>query len=122
MSILNLTHHDATLEQLEAGVVEPSDKATVRNLLTFVDLPTLDELRQRAYKLAEYADMEGVKKAMIEAPSYLISLLEAELIAHNIQPVHSFYGRWTTEKLDVDGRILAGIVFKHMGFIEIDMF
>ena len=33
--ILNLTHHAATPEQVEAGVVEPTEKARVQELLTF---------------------------------------------------------------------------------------
>ena len=65
MSILNLTQHDATPEQLEAGVVEPSDKTLVCEMLTFDDFPTEEKIRMRAYDLAEYAQMEGLRRAMI---------------------------------------------------------
>ena len=46
MSILNLTRHGATPQQLEAGVVELSDKTLVCELLTFDDFPTEEKIRE----------------------------------------------------------------------------
>ena len=121
MSVLNLTQHDATPEQLEAGVVEPSDKAKVRRLLTFVDIPSEREIRARAYEIAEYADREGAKKAMIGGVSYLMSILEAELIAFNIQPVYAFSRFESVEEVQPDGSVVKKTVFRHVGFIEVRM-
>ena len=46
MSILNLTQHGATPQQLEAGVVELSDKTLVCELLPFDDFPTEEKIRE----------------------------------------------------------------------------
>ena len=122
MSILNLTQHGATPQQLEAGVVEPSDKTLVCELLTFDDFPTEEKIRERAYDLAEYAQMEGPCKAMISGPPYLMSSLEAELIAHNIQPVYAFSGRVSVDEVQADGSVVKKTVFRHVRFIEVDTF
>jgi len=117
---LNLTEHDATPQQLEAGVVEPSDKAKVRRLLVFDDFPTEEKVRQRAYDLAEYAQMEGSRKAMISGPPFMMSILEAELIALNIQPVYSFSGRVSVNEVLPDGSVVRKTVSRHIGFVELD--
>jgi hypothetical protein len=122
VSILNLTQHGATPQQLEAGVVEPSDKTLVCEMLTFDDFPTEEKIRQRAYDLAEYAWMEGPCKAMISGPPYLMSILEAELIAHNIQPVYAFSMRESVEEAQPDGSVVKKTVLRHVGFVELDTF
>lgn len=121
MSILNLTQRDATPEQVEAGVVEPSDKILVRELLTFEDLPTLDEIRLWTYDLAECARRDRARRAMIGGAPYLMSFLEANLIVHNIQPVYSFSRREIIDEVQPDGSVVKKVVFKHLGFIEVDM-
>jgi len=121
VSILNLTRHGATPQQLEAGVVESSDKTLVRELSTFDDFPTEGKILLRAYDLAEYARMEGPRKAMISGPPYLMSRLEAELIAHNIQPVYAFSGRVSVDEVQPDGSVVKKTVFRHVGFIEVSM-
>ena len=52
--MLNLTQHEATAEQLAAGVIEPSivNKPLIQALLTFTGLPTRSEVEQRAEELA----------------------------------------------------------------------
>jgi len=57
MTILNLTQHLATPEQVAAGVVDllPQQRELLRELLTFDDLPTPGEVEARAEKLASLA-------------------------------------------------------------------
>ena len=53
MSILNLTQHAATKEQVEDGVIdlEGEELAELKRLLTFNTLLSLDEIRDRAILL-----------------------------------------------------------------------
>jgi hypothetical protein len=48
--ILNLTQHNASAEQIEAGVVDlpPSYREKLVELLTFNELPSADEVKKRA--------------------------------------------------------------------------
>ncbi|MCH8500262.1 MAG: hypothetical protein LAT63_17475, partial [Marinobacter sp.] len=59
MKIINLTQHKATSEQIAAGVVDLSENA--RNFLverlTFAQIPTKQELEDRAADIAEMAAM-----------------------------------------------------------------
>ena len=50
MKILNLTQHSASVEQLEAGIVDLPDELHTRlaGLLTFTELPSEQELEARA--------------------------------------------------------------------------
>ena len=66
--------------------------------------------------------MEGLRKAMISGPPYLMSSLEAELIAQNVQPVYAFSKRESTEKVQPDGSVVKKTVFRHVRFIEVDTF
>ena len=65
MTIINLTQHAASPEQLAAGVFEPADKVAVSKLLTFTSPPTWDEMDRRADDLAEIAVSAGADGAMI---------------------------------------------------------
>ena len=53
MIILNLTQHNTSTAQYDMGVREPSEKSRVRALLTFVEIPTIEEMRERAEELAD---------------------------------------------------------------------
>ena len=59
MTILNLTQHVATPDQIAAGVVEPTAKKVVQELLTFASPPTATEIHDRAAKLAALAVGHG---------------------------------------------------------------
>lgn len=122
MIILNLTQHPATPEQLEAGVVEPTDKASVKALLTFEDLPDQREIRARAADLAAIAYYDGAfdDAAMIGGAPYLMSALEEMLLDSGIQPVYAFSRRESIEATNADGSIQKQNVFRHIGFITVD--
>ena len=56
--ILNLTQHPATTEQIEAGVVDLPDsvRPALIGWLTFSQLPSREEIEDRAEALALLAD------------------------------------------------------------------
>lgn len=115
--ILNLTQHIATNEQLAQGVVEPQDKAAVQRALTFDRIPTPSVLRNRADILGIVARMSGCKSAMIGGASYLMPILERELLSVGIRPLYSFTERRAIEKTLPDGTVEKTSVFQHVGFV-----
>ncbi|MEM2498229.1 MAG: hypothetical protein QXR81_07640 [Candidatus Nezhaarchaeales archaeon] len=140
--ILNLTQHPATPEQVEAGVVEPSAplKERIQKLLTFDELPSLPEIRERARKLVETIDdyLEDLEKrgviatspsgeanyevygAMIGGAPYLMRPLEEELIKAGVKPLYAFSKRITSELRKPDGTVEKRSIFVHAGFIEVE--
>lgn len=119
MNILNLTQHGATLEQQSQGVVEPENKATVQCLLTFSNIPSKEEMAERAEALAEVATSHGVNSAMIGGAPYFMSALEAALKAHGVKPVYAFSVRESADVPQPDGSIRKVAVFRHLGFVEV---
>jgi len=115
--ILNLTQHPATPEQVSAGVFEPQDKSEVQRLLTFDDLPSSEEVWDRARKLAQIARREGATSAMIGGAPYLMAPLEEELVqgGSSVAPLYAFSVRKSVEKV-VDGQTVKASVFVHIGF------
>ncbi len=115
MTIINLTQHMATAEQVAQGVVEPADKAVVKNSLTFTRPPTPAEIDERADCLAGLA--EGHHAAMIGGAGYLMPALERALRARGIVPLHSFTQRVTREEPRPDGTVEKVSVFAHVGWV-----
>lgn len=124
MWTLNLTQHAPTPDQIEAGVIEPPPgvKEKVKDLLTFTDIPSRGELRQRAMELAEIAakakTQYGAHRAMIGGAPYFMAPLEKALRERGIVPVYAFSVRESTETLGEDGAVHKQVVFVHKGFIE----
>jgi len=121
MRILNLTQHKPTPEQVSAGVVEPAeeDKQTIRNALTFDDLPTAEKIERRAQALAKVAK-RYCDSAMIGGAPYLMSALERALKERGIKPLYAFSKREVVEEQLSDGSVKKTQVFKHLGFVEVD--
>ena len=117
MRILNLTQHLATPEQVEAGVVEPADKALVQQLLTFDELPSIEEIQRRSVKLLDIC--RGYTYVMLGGAPYLMGTLEGVLIDHVITPVYAYSKRVSVEQV-VDGVVTKSTVFKHIGFVGLD--
>lgn len=120
--ILNLTQHEATPEQVSAGVVtSPADEAGIRALLTFKNLPTREEIQYRAISLAAIAanffkGEDGA--ALIGGAPYLMAPLERELHHRGIVPLYSFSERVSEERTTPSGEVVKTNVFKHVGFVE----
>lgn len=118
--ILNLTQHEATPEQLAAGVEEPGTrKGSVQALLTFRDLPSREEIAARAVALAALAQGYGASAAMIGGALWLMAPLEAALRGLGIRPLYAFSVRESVEETAPDGSVRKVAVFRHKGFVEV---
>lgn len=119
MKILNLTQHSASPEQLKAGVynLEGEQLATLKRLLTFENLPSRDEVGERASAIAELARKEGAEEAMIGGAPFLMGKLENALMAGGVKPLYAFSRRESVETVR-DGETIKTSVFRHIGFVE----
>ena len=121
--ILNLTQHPATPEQIEAGVVDLPDsvRPALIGWLTFSQLPSREEIEDRAEALALLADSllpeEGNPAAMIGGAPYLMAALEAALRNQRIRPLYAFSRRESIEQVLPDGTVRKTSIFRHAGFI-----
>ena len=115
MRVLNLTQHVVTKDQIDAGVFEPDEetKNKLKKLLTFEDIPSYAEMKDRAAHIANIAKSFDVKYAMIGGAPYFMHDLEEALKTRFISPLHAF-----TKRESVDGpNGEKKSVFKHVGFV-----
>ena len=120
MKIVNLTQHQASAEQIEAGVYNLTEEAhAVREALTFSSLPTQNEIVRRAEIIAGIASTHGVKYAMIGGAPYLMGALEKELKKKGIQPLYSFSERVSVESVGENGEVIKTSVFQHKGWVQV---
>src|SRR5690554_1558364 len=117
--ILNLTQHNATAEQKAVGVVEPheSEKADIKRCLTFDVLPSTEEIRVRARRLAGLALSLGATCAVIEGAPFLMGELERALITVGIQPVYAFTSHEEVAQEQSDRAASKNAGGRHLGFI-----
>jgi hypothetical protein len=136
MSIINLTQHLATPEQVAAGVFDlpPNLRGDLAALLTFDAIPSVEEIRSRAYDIATMAaliadraeEVDGADndrggfalQAMIGGAPYLMASLESALRDQGIEPVYAFSVRESVEKTLPDGSVQKTNVFRHVGFVK----
>ena len=122
MKILNLTQHEATATQIEAGVMDvtPEDKLKLLSLLNFDVIPTRLDISKRANAIAEIAMNYDCPKAMIGGALWLMPELESALVTcpDCIQPIYAFSVRESVEVHNADGTVSKKVVFKHAGFVE----
>lgn len=119
--ILNLTQHVATPEQIAQGVVEPANKKEVRELLTFVGIPTQNQMLKNARELVDIALKEGADAVMIGGAPYFMPYLEYEFLfanEHGIKTLYAFSERMSVDEIQPDGSVIKRTVFKHTGFVE----
>lgn len=117
MHIINLTQHQPTPEQVQAGVSPVVDE--VKALLNFSELPSFADLYERANKIAQIAKESGTTHAMIGGAPFFMRYLEDALLAVNILPVYAFSKRVSIEAINEDNSISKTSVFKHIGFVEV---
>ena len=119
-TIINLTQHIATQDQLEAGVVDlpAAEQAELAGLLTFNELPTIERVQARAKALARIAKDHGANRAMIGGAPYLMAPLESALLECGIIPVYAFSRRESVEQIQPDGSVRKINIFRHMGFVD----
>lgn len=116
--ILNLTQHQATPEQKDAGVfdLQGSDLALLKQLLNFEQLPDRWEVGTRAESLIALARKYEWERVMLGGAPYLMGALERGLEARGLEWCYAFSTRESVEKV-VDGKTVKTSVFKHRGFI-----
>jgi len=116
MKILNLTQHDATPEQVAAGVFEPPAdvKENIRRWLTFEKPRSVTALKGAAFYLACAAEHLGATAAMIGGAPFFMRWLEDALLERGIEPIYAFSKREVIE--EKDGRKVT--VFRHAGFVR----
>ena len=127
--ILNLTQHTATQEQKAQLVVEPRMcKDKIRELLTFEEIPTREEIEARAKELARIATSEAsmyagdtdneiwITRVMIGGAPYLMGALEKALRECGFTPVYAFSKRESIDQPQPDGSVRKVAVFRHLGF------
>lgn len=123
MTIVNLTQHNATNDQIDAGVFnvdyDHNELDYLRSLLTFDSIPTIEDMQQRADEISKIALRTNVKKAMIGGAPFFMGYLETALKSVGIQPLYAFSQRVSVETTAEDGTVTKQNVFKHMGFVEV---
>ena len=120
-TILNLTQHAPTPEQVEAGVVElpPEHKEVLKDLLNFNEIPSRKDIEDRAEVISVLARGAGATHAMIGGAPFLMGALESTLMENGIKPLYAFSQRVVTETMKEDGTVVKTAVFKHVGFVEV---
>jgi hypothetical protein len=127
--IINLTQHDATPDQVAAGVVDLRGEELVRlrRFLTFEEIPSSGHIDDRAISIAHLAIHNGLggddgenlhaHAAMIGGAPYLMASLERELRELGVDPIYAFSLRQGVEEKQPDGSVKKTQVFSHMGFV-----
>ena len=123
--ILNLTQHATTPDQIEFGVVDlPEEQLiTLRELLTFEDPPTMEEMEYRAEAIAVLAQNYHPEpeaeypEVMIGGAPFFMSTLESVLNTV-FTVLYAFSKRQVKEERQADGSVTKASVFKHVGFVE----
>lgn len=129
--IINLTQHPATEDQLEQGVIDLKGEQleALKELLTFDEIPSLQEVEDRAHDIALLAIHNGLSDsdnvdaptflyAMIGGAPFLMAELEKALISnHSIEPWYAFSKRESIEEPLPNGDVRKINVFRHIGFV-----
>lgn len=116
--IYNFTQHKTTIDQLEDGICDVDNQAFVQELLTFDDIPSVEELQERAVKLAEYAKSLNAEKVMIGGAFYLITRLAKEMNKRGIKVCYSFSKRHSVDEIQPDGSVVKKVLFKHVAVVD----
>jgi hypothetical protein len=117
MRILNLTQHAATAEQLDAGVVEPTNREAVCAALTFYEPPPKGDILWRCRRLCDIAQAEKAYAVMIGGAPWLMPTLERWLLGEGIQPLYAFSTQESVDTVQSDGSVRKTAVFRHVGFV-----
>lgn len=115
----NLTQHARSVEQVEAGVrdLPHAEREQIKELITFDDLPSTEEIEDRAYRLAQYVPQGAA--VMIGGAPFLMSALERALRSRGCVPVYAFSRRESVDQPQPDGSIRKVSVFRHLGFVRV---
>jgi len=120
MKIANLTQHNSTKEQQKAGVVDLVERQDeIKILLTFDEIPSKEEMEDRAIRLTKIVKEEGIfDAAMIGGAPFFMSTLERILKENGIQPLYAFSKRVSIEE-EINGEVVKKSIFKFEGFVKV---
>ena len=121
MIIINLTQHNATPEQIESGVVDIIPVSQRSEALTFHNIPTAEDIRNRADSVVKMMPDVAEKGAlvMIGGAPFFMSSLETALKNAGFRPVYAFSERKSVDVIKEDGSVVKTSVFVHKGFVEV---
>ena len=123
MTIINLTQHVSTVEQLQAGVIDlPGDQRTkLIGLLTFEEIPTPADLQNRAKGIVDLLEQldQMPTRALIGGAPFFMGHLEEELRNAFVIPTYAFSKRVATEVTQPDGSVVKTAIFHHIGFVDV---
>ena len=120
MAILNLTQHNATADQLAAGIIDlPAEfKQELAEIITFPALYTKHDLELRARRVYSLIldlpcdiPVDGV---MIGGMPSFMPVLEKELVECGFRVGYACTERQSVDK-EVDGKIIKTAIFVHVG-------
>ena len=121
--ILNLTQHNATKDQQDAGIIDmPVEfQVALKGLLTFPTQYTRADLEYRALQIHELVrdfcggtSEEVLEGVMIGGMPSFMPVLESVLISKGIKVGYACTERKSVDK-EVDGKIIKTAVFVHAG-------
>jgi hypothetical protein len=117
MEIINMTQHAGSADQVAAGLVEPSaeQKKEIVSSISFEEIPSLEEMEERAQKLAEIASVYPA--AMIGGAPYFQAPLERALLLRGVKPLYAFSKRESVDEKLPDGSVRKVAVFRHAGWV-----
>lgn len=131
-TIINLTQHRATPDQLSAGVVDlpPAQREHLAELLTFEECPGLEELKDRAREVADLALRVAEEHTpnrrlwdwptvMIGGAPFFMSVLESELSSRRFIACYAFSRRESVDETLPDGTVKKTATFRHAGFVYV---
>lgn len=130
MTVINLTQHVASPEQVEAGVLDLDGayREMLLDILNFVGQPTSEDVLESARDLAflmerciKRFDEPDLRFMLGGAPFLMAQLSNLEVFDEDLQSriLFAFSERESVERTLPDGSVQKTAVFKHKGFIPL---
>ena len=136
--ILNMTQHAASAEQKAVGTVDLAEPeaANLKRLLTFDELPTEQQIKDRADAIADLARAQLLKigdrmgipsggganinriRCLIGGVPFLMTALTRAMRSRGLVPVCAFSRRESVDEVKADGSVSKRSVFRHLGFVS----
>lgn len=111
--IINLTLNGILEDQMEDGVVSASVPGLVKAMLTFEEMPGVEDMRMRAHTLSIIARNSGADRALISGPPYFMGYLVCALRVRDVEPVYAYTQEFEVALANGEKRVCT----KHLGFI-----
>lgn len=118
MKIVNLTQHNPTQEQIQAGVFNLPQRNydSIKELITFSSDYTYETLLDVAQRIRAVLKYDGIKAAMIGGMPSFMPVLEKELLDNGISVYYAKSERVSEDQAQEDGTVRKVAIFKHAGF------